>query len=125
MAPRVGLSICYDLRFPMLYAALAERGVDVVAAPAAFTDQTGRDHWHVLVRARAIETQAWVIAAAQWGKHPEERRSYGHSMIVDPWGIVVSECSNRTGVLVAPLDTELTRTVRQRIPCARHRRNLS
>lgn len=121
---RFGLSICYDLRFPALYASLARQGVDVVTVPAAFTLQTGKDHWHVLLRARAIEGQAWVVAAAQWGQHPRDRRTYGHSLVVDPWGTVVAESSEREGVVTATLDQHFLAQVRRRIPCALHRREL-
>lgn len=119
---RIGLSICYDLRFSGLFAELARRGVDLITVPAAFTEQTGKDHWHVLLRARAIEWQCWVLAAAQWGSHPRARRSYGHSLLADPWGVVVAECSNREGVVVAEVDRELLETVRAQLPCAAHRR---
>lgn len=119
---RVGLSICYDLRFPSLFAALAERGAELFTVPAAFTDQTGAAHWHVLLRARAIEWQCWLVAAGQWGQHPGSRRSYGHSSIVDPWGTVVAEASNREGFVVADLDKRWLQDVRRRIPCAEHRR---
>lgn len=119
---KVGLSICYDLRFPELYRALTAQGAEVLVVPAAFTLQTGKDHWHVLLRARAIEAQAWVVAAAQWGKHPEGRATYGHSLIVDPWGTVVAECSDRTGIVLADLDRGYLEQVRQRLPCLQHRR---
>lgn len=119
---RVGLTICYDLRFPALFAALTERGADVFTVPAAFTSQTGAAHWHVLLRARAIEWQCWVVAAGQWGQHPGARRSYGHSLVVDPWGTIVAQASERDGVVLADLDKELLSEIRQRIPCARHRR---
>jgi predicted amidohydrolase len=116
----VGLSICYDLRFPGLYQALAQRGAKVLTVPAAFTEQTGKDHWHVLLRARAIETQTWVVAAAQVGQHPGGRRTYGHSMIVDPWGVVVAECPNREGFVLAELDLGWVDQIRARLPCGRH-----
>ncbi|HEX2730769.1 MAG TPA: carbon-nitrogen hydrolase family protein [Polyangiaceae bacterium] len=125
LGANVGLAICYDLRFPRLFEALRTREAQVLALGAAFTDQTGRDHWHVLLRARAIETQTWVLAAAQWGRHPGERRTYGHALIVDPWGTVVAECSNREGVALATLDGALVEQVRARIPCALHRKPLS
>jgi deaminated glutathione amidase len=119
---KLGLSICYDLRFPELYRALVERGAEVLLVPAAFTLQTGKDHWHVLLRARAIESQTWVVAAAQWGRHPRDRASYGHSLIVDPWGTVVAEASDRAGVVLADLDREYIRRVRRAVPCLEHRR---
>jgi predicted amidohydrolase len=119
---RVGLSICYDLRFPELYRALVARGAEVLLVPAAFTLHTGKDHWHVLLRARAIESQCWVVAAAQWGKHPKGRASYGHSMIVDPWGVVVAECSNRVGFASADVDGDLIAETRRVLPSLLHRR---
>ena len=119
---RVGLSICYDLRFPELYRKLAEGGADVIVVPAAFTLHTGKDHWHVLLRARAIESQAWVVAAAQWGKHPRGRATYGHSMVVDPWGTIVAEASDRSTVVVADVDLRYLEHVRASLPCLTHRK---
>jgi deaminated glutathione amidase len=119
---RVGLSICYDLRFPELYRALVDRGAEVLVVPSAFTLQTGRDHWHVLLRARAIESQCWVVAANQWGRHAEGRASYGHSLVVDPWGTVVAECSDQVAVIVAEIDRRALLRVRQTLPSLRHRR---
>ncbi len=118
----VGLSVCYDLRFPELYRALVDKGAEVLLVPAAFTLQTGKDHWHVLLRARAVESQCWVVAAGQWGKHPKGRASYGHSLIADPWGVVVAESSDGEGVAVADLDRELLSRVRASVPSLRHRR---
>jgi predicted amidohydrolase len=117
---RIGLTICYDLRFTGLFAAMAARGVDVLTVPAAFTLQTGMDHWHVLLRARAIETQCWVIAAGQWGQHPPNRRSYGHSLIADPWGTVVAESSAGEGVIVTDCTRETLSRVRSQLPCKQH-----
>lgn len=119
---RVGLSICYDLRFPELYRALAARGADVLVVPAAFTVTTGKDHWHVLLRARAIESQAYVVAAAQWGKHPGGRTTYGKSLIVDPWGEVIAQASEGEGVIAAPIDLGYLARVRESLPSLRHRR---
>lgn len=119
---RVGLSICYDLRFPELYRALSDQGAEVLLVPAAFTLQTGKDHWHVLLRARAIESQSWVVAAGQWGKHTRGRASYGHSLVADPWGLVVAECSDGLGVVTAELTRELLERVRGSVPSLRHRR---
>jgi predicted amidohydrolase len=116
-----GLSICYDLRFPELYRKLVDHGAEVLVVPAAFTLTTGKDHWHVLLRARAIEAQCFVMAAAQWGKHPKGRLTYGHSLIADPWGIVVSECSDGEGVVVAELDKTSIQRVRQSLPSLAHR----
>jgi predicted amidohydrolase len=120
-AADVGLSVCYDLRFPELYRALLDRGAQVILLPAAFTLATGKDHWHVLLRARAIESQCWVVAAAQWGTHPGGRTTYGHSLIVDPWGTIVAECSDRVGLVVAELGLGYLEEVRERLPCLRHR----
>jgi predicted amidohydrolase len=119
---QVGLSVCYDLRFPELYRALVARGAQVLVVPSAFTLQTGKDHWHVLLRARAIESQAWVIAAAQWGKHPRGRASYGHALVCDPWGTIVAECSDRVGFAVADLDEQWQARVRAMLPSLQHRR---
>lgn len=118
----VGVSICYDLRFPELYRALADRGADVVLVPAAFTLHTGKDHWHVLLRARAIESQSFVVAAAQWGKHPGGRQTYGHSMIVDPWGSVLAEYPDGVGIVSASLDRARLEAVRRSLPALAHRR---
>ena len=119
---RVGLSVCYDLRFPELYRALSDAGADVLVVPAAFTLATGKDHWHVLLRARAIESQAYVVAAAQWGTHPRGRRTYGKSSIVDPWGDVVAGCSEGEGVVSAAIERSYIEQVRNRLPSLRHRR---
>ncbi len=119
---RVGLSICYDLRFPELYRALVAQGANVLLVPAAFTLHTGKDHWHPLLRARAIESQAYVIAAAQWGKHPLGRTTYGHSMVVDPWGTVVAEASDQVGFVTATLELAYLQRVRAAIPCLQNRR---
>ncbi|MCS6857508.1 MAG: carbon-nitrogen hydrolase family protein [Sandaracinaceae bacterium] len=118
----LGLSICYDLRFPELYRALVDRGATLIAVPAAFTLMTGKDHWHVLLRARAIESQCHVVAAAQWGEHGAGRRSYGHALIADPWGTVLAECGDGSGYASAWIDEERVLEVRRRIPALRHRR---
>ena len=99
-----------------------ELGAEVLLVPAAFTLHTGKDHWTVLLRARAIEAQCWVVGAAQWGRHPGGRTTYGHSMVVDPWGTVVAECSDRSGVVVAELDRAYLRRVRAQLPSLRHRK---
>lgn len=119
---RLGVSICYDLRFPELYRGLVSRGANVLLVPAAFTVHTGKDHWHPLLRARAIESQAYVVAAAQWGKHPRGRTTYGHSLVVDPWGSVIAEASDRVGVVSASLDLKYLEQVRAAVPCLEHRR---
>ncbi len=113
---RLGLTICYDVRFPSLYRSLAQSGASVIAIPAAFTRTTGEAHWHVLVRARAIETGAFVIAAAQSGRHQDGRETYGHAMIVDPWGRILAEAPSDAGVIVADIDPTISASVRQRIP---------
>lgn len=118
----LGLSICYDLRFPELYRSLSAKGAEVLMVPSAFTMQTGKDHWEVLLRARAIENTSWLIAPAQTGDHGRGRRSYGHSMIIDPWGVVVARCSEGTGLCIAEIDPELLAKVRREIPSLRHRR---
>ena len=119
----LGLSICYDLRFPHLYQRLVDLGAVAVAAPAAFTSATGPDHWHVLLRARAIECQAYVIAAAQYGEHGHaNRRSYGHALIVDPWGDVIAECpATGDGVAIAAIDPERVAQVRRDLPSIANR----
>jgi deaminated glutathione amidase len=121
---RLGLSICYDLRFPEVYRGLVDRGATVLAVPSAFTAATGRDHWHVLLRARAIETQCFVIAPGQWGAHDDRglRQSYGHSLIVDPWGTVLAECGDGEGWCIADLDPQRVLDVRGRMPVCAHRR---
>jgi predicted amidohydrolase len=119
---RLGMTVCYDVRFPQLYRALAKAGAEVLAIPAAFTKTTGEAHWHVLVRARAIETGAWVIAAAQGGHHEDGRDTYGHSMIVDPWGKIVAEAGTEPGIIVAEIDPGASGTVRGRIPALANER---
>jgi predicted amidohydrolase len=118
----VGLSICYDLRFPELYRALVRLGAEILLAPAAFTLHTGKDHWHVLLRARAIEAQCYVVAAAQWGKHPLGRTTYGHAMVVDPWGTVIAECSDGRGFALATIDASRLTSVRTSLPSLEHRK---
>jgi predicted amidohydrolase len=118
----LGLSICYDVRFPLLYQALVERGAIALAVPSAFTASTGKDHWHVLLRARAIECQAYVLAPAQWGHHWKARTSYGHSLIADPWGCVIAECSDGEGVAVAELDLAKVQEARRGLPSLQHKR---
>ncbi|MBX3181039.1 MAG: carbon-nitrogen hydrolase family protein [Polyangiaceae bacterium] len=119
---KLGLSVCYDLRFPELYRAQVAAGAEILTVPAAFTAQTGPAHWRVLLRARAIENQCWLLAPAQWGKHPRDRASHGHAMIVDPWGTVVAECSEGVGFAAATLDFSYQHQVRSRLPCLSHRR---
>ena len=118
----VGLSICYDLRFPELYRAMVARGAEIFAIPSALTRETGVDHWRVLLRARAIESQCWVVAANQCGTHPGGRSTFGHSAIVDPWGVVVAEASDEEGWIIADLDRLRLEQVRRKLPCLQHRR---
>jgi predicted amidohydrolase len=119
---RLGLTICYDLRFPALYRALAEAGASFLAIPAAFTKQTGEAHWHVLQRARAIENGCFVLAAAQGGKHEHGRETYGHSLIVDPWGRVLAEGGIEPGVIMAEIDPAQVAAARGRVPSLQHGR---
>ncbi len=118
----VGMSVCYDLRFPELYRRLTLLGAEIVVIPSAFTQTTGRDHWETLVRARAIENQVFVIAAGQVGGHADGTASHGHSMIVDPWGTVLAEAPDGEGIAVATLDFALFADVRARLPALTHRR---
>ena len=119
---KFGLSICYDLRFPELYRRLVTHGAEVLLVPAAFTSQTGKDHWEVLIRARAIENFCWVIAPAQTGHHIKGRSSHGHTMIVDPWGTIVAQCSDGPGFCIAEIDPDLMDRARKSIPALQHRR---
>ncbi len=122
---RLGLSICYDLRFPNLYHTLAINGAAVLAIPAAFTKTTGEAHWHVLIRARAIETGSFVIAAAQGGHHEDDRNTYGHSMIVDPWGKIIVEGDTDPGFIIADIDPAASAAARQRIPALANDRDFA
>jgi predicted amidohydrolase len=117
-----GLSICYDIRFAALYRGLAEAGAEVLTAPACFTRQTGEAHWHVLQRARAIETGSFMISAAQGGTHEDGRESYGHSLIVDPWGRILAEGGTEPGVILAEIDLALVADARARVPALRNAR---
>ncbi|WP_078117895.1 carbon-nitrogen hydrolase family protein [Thiosocius teredinicola] len=119
---RLGVSVCYDLRFPEIYRAMIDRGVEVIALPAAFTAITGRAHWEILVRARAIENLSYVIAAAQGGFHVGGRETYGHSMIVDPWGTKLAERERGSGFVAAHIDPDFQHTTRRNFPCLDHRR---
>ena len=123
-AGTVGMSICYDLRFPELFRAQVDRGATILTVPSAFTLMTGKDHWHALLRARAIENQCYVLAPGQWGEHDDAglKRSYGHSVIVDPWGTVVAECSDGEGICLALIDPDKVAQVRKAIPVQAHRR---
>jgi predicted amidohydrolase len=122
---RVGLSICYDVRFPELYRALAVQGATIMFVPAAFRYETGVDHWYPLLRARAIEDQSFVVASAQWGTWGppgRERRNFGHSLVADPWGRVIAEATDGVGVTFADLDLDEVGRVREILPALRHRR---
>jgi predicted amidohydrolase len=119
---RLGLTVCYDLRFPALYRALAEAGASYLAIPAAFTRQTGEAHWHVLIRARAIENGSFVLAAAQGGTHENGRETFGHSLAVDPWGRVIAEGGTEPGVVFAEIDPAEVTAARSRIPSLQHGR---
>ena len=118
----IGLSICYDLRFPELYRELATKGASMIFVPAAFTSQTGEAHWEVLLRARAIENQVYIIAPAQVGIHNKNRRTFGNSMIVDPWGQVIARAQDEETVISAEIDFDYLGSVRQSIPCLNHKR---
>ena len=120
---RFGVTICYDVRFPPLYRALAEAGACVLTAPACFTRQTGEAHWHVLHRARAIETGSFMISAAQGGTHEDGRETFGHSLIVDPWGRILAEGGAEPGIVMARIDTALSDDARGRIPALRNARS--
>jgi predicted amidohydrolase len=119
---RVGLTICYDLRFPALYRALTEAGASVLTIPAAFTRQTGEAHWHTLMRARAIENGSFVLAAAQGGTHENGRDTFGHSLVVDPWGRVIAEGGTEPGVILAEIDPAAVTAARARVPSLQHGR---
>ena len=121
---RLGLAICYDLRFGRLFDALIEAGAEVLAIPSAFTAATGRDHWEILLRARAIECQAFVLAANQYGRHTPQFTTWGHSAIVDPWGRLLAEVDDGPGIAVAALDFGQLRAIRARLPALAHRRVL-
>lgn len=122
---RFGLTICYDLRFPSLYRALAEAGAGFITVPSAFTRKTGEAHWHVLLRARAIETGCYIFAAAQGGKHENGRETYGHSLIIDPWGTILAEGGVDPGVVMARIDPAKIDSVRRSIPSLEHGRRFS
>ena len=118
----VGLSICYDLRFPELYRRLADRGASLILIPAAFTLMTGKDHWEPLIRARAIENVCYVAACGQWGFHPPVNQCWGHSMVVNPWGAVIAQARDGETTVLAEIDFEYMRSVREKLPALQHRR---
>jgi deaminated glutathione amidase len=119
---RIGLTVCYDLRFPALYRALAEAGASFLTVPSAFTRQTGEAHWHVLLRARAIENTCFIFAAAQGGKHENGRETFGHSLVIDPWGRILAEGGTEPGVVMAEIDAAEVAAARARIPSLQHGR---
>jgi deaminated glutathione amidase len=119
---RLGMTVCYDVRFPYLYRALAQAGADFLSVPSVFTVPTGRAHWHVLLRARAIENACFVFAPAQWGEHPAGRKSYGHSLIVDPWGEVLGDGGEETGIVTARIDPARIAEARRMVPSLTHDR---
>jgi predicted amidohydrolase len=119
---RIGLTVCYDLRFPELYRKLASLGAEVITIPAAFTLFTGKDHWETLIRARAIENLAYVMAPAQVGRHSANRQTFGNAMVVDPWGVVLARCPDGEGVCVAPFSRARLAKVRQELPALKHRK---
>jgi predicted amidohydrolase len=119
---KIGLTICYDMRFPQLYRALAQRGAFLLTAPSAFTETTGKAHWHVLLRARAIENGAFVLAPAQGGTHANGRKTYGHSLIVAPWGEILAEAGTEPGVIIADIDPAAVTDSRTRVPSLQHDR---
>jgi deaminated glutathione amidase len=121
---KLGLTICYDLRFPGLFARLAEANADLIAVPAAFTVPTGKAHWHILLRARAIEAGLFVVAAAQVGRHEDGRQTFGHSLVIDPWGEILLDMGEAAGVGFADIDLARISDVRSRIPALSHRRTI-
>jgi predicted amidohydrolase len=117
----LGLSVCYDVRFPELYRHLAYKGADILFVPAAFTAYTGKDHWQVLLQARAIENTCYVIAPAQTGRHYATRRTHGHAMIIDPWGVILADAGEKPGVAIAEINPVRLEQVRRQMPCLQHR----
>jgi predicted amidohydrolase len=122
---KLGMTVCYDLRFPQLYRALAQKGAQLLSVPSAFTETTGMAHWHTLLRARAIENGAFVIAPAQGGHHVNGRKTYGHSMIVGPWGDILAEGGTDPGVFMAEIDPAEATEARARIPNLQHDREFA
>jgi predicted amidohydrolase len=120
LSTKLGLTICYDLRFPQLYRALAKAGAEIIAVPSAFTQVTGEAHWHVLLRARAIENGCFIIAPAQTGMHPGGRKTYGHSLVVDPWGKILADGGTEEGVVMAEIDLDEVKKIRAKIPSLGH-----
>ena len=121
---KIGLSICYDVRFPELYRYLSSNGAELIMIPAAFTAFTGKDHWQILLQARAIENTAYVVAPAQTGIHYGRRQSHGHAMVIDPWGTVLSDAGKTQGAAVAPADKERVKKIREQMPSLKHRKTI-
>ncbi len=119
---KVGVSICYDVRFPELYRHLVSEGAELLMIPAAFTAFTGKDHWQILLQSRAIENTAYVVAPAQTGEHYRRRQSHGHAMIIDPWGTVLADAGVQEGAAIAPVDTSRVESIRNQMPCLKHRK---
>ncbi len=117
---KFGVTICYDLRFPELYRKLVLKGAEIIFVPSAFTMHTGKEHWEVLLRARAIENQVYIVAPGQFGQHNEKRESYGNSMIIDPWGKVIARASDKEGIIYGDIDLEYIKVIRQKLPCLSH-----
>jgi len=120
----VGLTICYDLRFPYVFDRLRKAGADIISVVAAFTEATGRAHWQPLLQARAIEQQCYILASNQWGQHDSKRRTYGHSMVISPWGEVLSQLPEGSGIACADTDLEEVKRIRREMPIANHQREL-
>ncbi len=120
---KIGLSICYDVRFPELYRNLSSNGAELIMIPAAFTAFTGKDHWQILLQARAIENTAYVVAPAQTGIHYGRRQSHGHAMVIDPWGTVLSDAGKTQGAAIAPADRERVKKIREQMPSLKHRKS--
>jgi predicted amidohydrolase len=122
---KIGLTVCYDLRFPVLFRTLAQAGALFVTVPSSFQRQTGRHHWHPLLRARAIENECFVLAPAMCGDHPGNRQTYGHSLIVDPWGEILAEAGEETGIVYADIDPARVAGIRSMMPCLEHDRSFA
>ncbi|MDB2415139.1 carbon-nitrogen hydrolase family protein [Rickettsiales bacterium] len=118
----IGMTICYDLRFPHLYRDLAKKGANIICVPAAFTKKTGEAHWHTLLKARAIETGCFIIAPAQTGTHPANRKTFGHSLIIDPWGKIISEAGTGEEIIYAQIDLKMVEKIRKQLPTINHDR---
>jgi len=119
---KIGLSVCYDIRFPEIYRQQSEQGVDIITIPSAFTRPTGRAHWEILLRARAIENSTYVVAPAQTGKHGDKRQTWGRAMIIDPWGKVLSNAGTEPGMAMAEIKTDVIAEIRNKLPSLEHRR---